>query len=124
MADRHYSRNKVGSPQFCVPGRNLVLRSAIGDVLFVWIWQQYRRDNQKGYYCSIFRNESMRLSSEIILEAEKRAVEKWGTNRFFTFVNAEKIKSVNPGYCFKKAGWKREGFTKGGKIILVKIPQT
>ncbi len=36
------------------------------------------------------------------------------------FVNAGKVKSVNLGCCFLKAGWKREGVTKGGLIILVK----
>ncbi|CAM4521976.1 hypothetical protein [Paenibacillus typhae] len=30
LADRHYSRQTVGSPQFTRPGRNLVLRTALG----------------------------------------------------------------------------------------------
>ena len=32
--------------------------------------------------------------------------------RFFTFVNPGKVGSPNPGYCFKKAGWRHVGRTK------------
>jgi hypothetical protein len=35
-------------------------------------------------------------------------------------VNPEKIRSVNPGCCFKKAGWKQCGITKGGILIFEK----
>jgi len=43
---------------------------------------------------------------EIILEAEKLAAEKWGPNRAFTYVDPAKIRSPNPGFCFKVAGWR------------------
>ena len=72
LADRHYSRRTPGARQFCYSGRKLVLRNAEGTVLFVWMFPdaQLRMDKQTGYNCAIFRNESSRLSSEIILEAE------------------------------------------------------
>lgn len=122
LADRHYSRRTPGARQFCYSGRKLVLRDALAQVLFVWMFPdpKLRMDNQTGYNCAIFRNESSRKSSEIILEAEQMAFQKWGLNRLYTFVDPRKIKSVNPGYCFKIAGWKHEGFTKGGKVILAK----
>lgn len=122
LADRHYSRRTVGARQFCYSGRKLVLRDAAGLVVFVWMWPDAdkRMDGQLGYNCSIFRNESDRQSSEIILEAERHAVCKWGPNRGFTYVDARKIKSRNPGYCFKCAGWVQVGFSKGGKVLLVK----
>jgi hypothetical protein len=122
LADRHYSRRTPGARQFSNSGRKLVLRDALGQVLFIWMFPfpELRFDSQTGYNCAMFRNESLRRSSEIILEAEQFAVEKWGPNRFYTFIDASKIKSVNPGYCFKMAGWKQEGFSKGGKVILVK----
>jgi len=112
LADRHYSRRTVGSRQFVGPGAKLVLRDAPGDVLFVWVWhnskgkQLDRWDKQLGICCSLFRNESSRRSSEIILEAEAFAIEKWGHSRAYTYVDASKISSRNPGYCFKSAGWK------------------
>ena len=122
LADRHYSRRTKGARQFCYAGRKLVLRDNAGDVLFVWMWpfDHLRMDNQTGYNCAIFRNESKRRSSDIILEAEQHAVEKWGTNRFYTYVDARKVKSPNPGYCFKMAGWQRVGQSKSGLELLVK----
>lgn len=122
LADRHYSRRTVGSRQFCYSGRKLVLRNTEGTVLFVWMWpdNNKRMDNQKGYNCSIFRNESSRLSSDIILEAETHAITKWGRNRFYTYVDPSKISSSNPGYCFKVAGYKFVRIASGGKHLLVK----
>jgi hypothetical protein len=122
LADRHYSRRSVGSPQFAGNGRKLVLRDAAGTMLFVWMFHdvQWRMDAQSGYYCQIFRNESARRSSDIILEAEALAVKKWGPNRAFTYVDATKIASLNPGYCFKCAGWHFVRIAVSGKHLLEK----
>jgi hypothetical protein len=123
LADRHYSRRKVGARQFVNAGRHLVLRDTAGEVLFVWLWQydQFRFDGQTGYNCQIFRNESARLSSAIILEAEAIAIAQWGPNRFYTYVDPTRIRSTNPGACFKHAGWKHVGYAvKDGKHLLVK----
>lgn len=107
LADRHYSRRTIGARQFLYNGRKIVIRDALGEVLFGWMFPQaiLRMDGQSGYNCAIFRNESRRLSSEIILECEAIAIERWGPNRMYTYVNPAKIASVNPGYCFKQAGW-------------------
>lgn len=59
-------------------------------------------------------------SSEVILEAERMAFERWGPNRLYTYVDPKKISSPNPGYCFKMAGWKFAGISKSGKHLLVK----
>lgn len=122
LADRHYSRRTIGAKQFAYSGRKLVLRDALGDVLFVWMYpdSSMRMDGQEGYNCAMFRNESKRRSSEIILEAEAMAIEKWGPGRMYTYVDPGKIQSRNPGYCFKVAGWKFVGLSKGGKHLLVK----
>lgn len=107
LADRHYSRRTVGARQFAYNGRKCVLRSPDGLVLFVWMFPDpaMRMDKQTGYNNAIFRNESARRSSEIILEAEHHAVAKWGPNRAYTYIDPTKVRSVNPGYCFKCAGW-------------------
>ena len=122
LADRHYSRRTPGAKQFCYSGRKLVLRNAEASVLFVWMFPDptMRMDGQTGYNCAIFRNESPRLSSEIILEAERMAFEKWGLNRMYTYIDPAKIKSRNPGYCFKAAGWRFVRVTPSGKHLLVK----
>ena len=126
LADRHYSRRTIGARQFAYSGRKLVLRDAPGDVVFVWLWcrDELRMDGQTGYNCSIFRNESKRRSSDIILEAEQEAFLKWGPNRMYTYVDSRKIKSTNPGYCFKCAGWKKTGMSKSGLDLLVKDLKT
>jgi hypothetical protein len=122
LPDRHYSRRTIGARQFMYSGRKIVIRNAEGSVLFGWIFPDpaMRMDSQTGYYCSIFRNESERKSSEIILECEEIALKRWGPGRMYTFIDPTKIKSCNPGYCFKVAGWKFKGLTKSGKHILVK----
>lgn len=126
LADRHYSRRTVGARQFLYSGRKLVLRDALGEVLWAWIYPDpaMRMDGQTGYNCAIFRNESSRRSSDIILEAERFAIEKWGVGRGYTYVDPGKIKSRNPGYCYKVAGWKQMGFSKSGQVLLVKDPIT
>lgn len=130
LADRHYSRRTVGARQFLYSGRKIVLRDALGDVLFGWLYpdETMRMDGQTGYCCAIFRNESGRRSSEIILEAERIAVERWGPNRAYTYVNPAKILSANPGYCFKQAGWRNvrraDGsiyVSKAGQHLLEKV---
>lgn len=121
LADRHYSRRTIGARQFCYSGRKLVLRNAEGTVLFVWMYPQaeMRMDRREGFNCAIFRNESDRRSSDIIIESERFAVQRWGANRAYTFVNPAKIRSANPGCCFKIAGWTQTGTTKDGKKIVL-----
>lgn len=122
LADRHYSRRTVGARQFLYSGRKLVLRDAAGLVVFGWVFPDpsMRMDGQTGYNCAIFRNESTRRSSDIILEAEKMSFEKWGPNRLYTYIDPKKIKSRNPGYCFKAAGWRFVRKSTKGLHLLAK----
>jgi len=122
LADRHYSRRTVGARQFLYSGRKLVLRDTESRVVFGWMYpdETMRMDGQTGYNCAIFRNESQRPGSEIILEAERAAVAKWGPNRGYTYVDPRHVKSPNPGYCFKLAGWRFVKRTADGKHLLVK----
>lgn len=122
LADRHYSRRTIGARQFLYSGRKLVLRNWNATVLFAWMYPDpaMRMDGQVGYNNAIFRNESDRLASEIILEAERFAFDKWGPNRLYTYIDAAKVRSTNPGYCFLKAGWQKRGISKGGKVLMSK----
>ena len=114
LADKHYSRQKPGTNQFMPPGRTMVIRDTEGTIVFGWLWQDKRDDHQTGYNCSIFRNESKRLSSDVILEAERMVFKKWGPNRLFTYVDASQLlkpskkyrKPKIPGKCFVAAGYK------------------
>lgn len=132
LADRHYSRRTPGARQFCYSGRKIVLRDTPGSVLFVWMFPDValRMDRQEGYNCAIFRNESARLSSSIILEAEAFAVQRWGPGRAYTFIDPKKLHVSKrrgaefchwpPGRCYIEAGWKPAGLTKSRKYILEK----
>lgn len=121
LADRHYSRQSVGKLKFVPPGESIVLRNAEGTVVFVWLRNTVPRyDKQVGVNCTIFRNESARRSSDIIVEAETFAVKRWGAIRAFTYVDASKVKSSNPGCCFKKAGWAMCGKSKSGLLLFEK----
>lgn len=73
VADRHYNRQKVGTPQFVPPGRCLVLRTARYDALWTtsWPFAEYTKHAWAGAWInSLFRNESRdHRASELIREA-------------------------------------------------------
>jgi hypothetical protein len=113
----HYRDGRIHN-RFCGPGEKIVLITKDGRALFVW--RKFKpMDNQSGVNCAIFRNESDTLSSELILEAERYAWERWPGERLYTYVDAYKIKSTNPGYCFKCSGWQVCGITKKRKLIIL-----
>ena len=96
----------------------MVLINTSGTALFVW--RKFVSDNgQHGVNCAIFRNESPILSSTLILEAEQLAWHHWPGERLYTYVNSAKIRSSNPGYCFKAAGWKVCGTTNVNHLIIL-----
>ena len=118
---KHYSRYRYRDGripnQFVGPGETIVLRTWEGDAFFVW--RKFIDDSgQTGVNCAAFRNESPYQSSELIRQADSVADFCWSGVRHYTYVNAGKIRSTNPGCCFKVAGWSRCGETKGGLIIL------
>lgn len=121
--DGHYSRRRYADGRkpllFVGPGEKMVLVSP--DALALFIWRKFiSDDDQEGINCAVFRNEGPRLSSDLILDAERLAWERWPQERLYTYVNPRKIRSINPGCCFLKAGWNKCGLTKGGLIILQK----
>jgi hypothetical protein len=132
LADRHYPRRRKsqGKRQFLTVGYKMAITNQEQSLVFGWVWQQdgKRWDKQNGFQCSIFRNESDRKSSEVILECERIATDIWGRNRMFTYVDPRELsqpahkyrKPKTPGYCFLKAGWKFERVTDSGKHLLVK----
>lgn len=121
--ERHYSCRKYKDGRvrklFVGPGEKEVLITPEYDALFVWR-KFIDASGQQGINCSIFRNESSKLSSELILHAEAFAVNRWPGERLYTYVSTTKIRSVNHGCCFKKAGWSKCGVTKNGLLIFHK----
>ena len=87
---------------FVGPGEKLVLRTWECDA--IWVWRKFIDDSgQEGINCAIFRNESSHRSSDLVRQADRIADHCWPGARHYTYVDAEKITSVNPGFCFKAA---------------------
>ena len=68
IADRHYNRQKPGTPQFVPPGRCLVLVTDDESAFWItsWPFAEYVKHQWGGaWLCSAFRNEGDYLSSEL-----------------------------------------------------------
>lgn len=125
---RHYSAEKNARAgkvvrNFMGPGETLVLLTGTGDALFAWQRNvgAPRLDKQEGVCCTVFRNEGPILSSTLIYEACDIAWARWPGHRLFSYVWDSKVKSPNPGYCFKKAGWRACGRNADGRLTILEI---
>jgi hypothetical protein len=72
----------------------------------------------------LFRNLGDELTSTLIRSATDRTyacwIERYGELpevRLRTEIDVKKVKSTNPGYCYKCAGWEK-GPIKRGKLFL------
>lgn len=136
LADRHYSRQKVGHAQFVPPGRCLVLVTAAADALWVtsWPFAEHTRHRWAGaWVCSIFRNESEALSSDLIREAVAATRAEWpavpaidstvGVVSMVTFVDEGKVRRKrDPGRCFRRAGFEVIGRTVDLGLLALGLP--
>lgn len=118
--DRHYSRNpgSLGDPRIAGPGEKMVLLTPCARALFVWR-KFISKDQQDGVNCAIFRNEGAGRSSDLIRAAMDLAWARWPGERFYTYVNPRRVRSTNPGCCFKAAGWRACGVTKTRKLLVL-----
>lgn len=129
IADRHYNRQKVGTPQFVPPGRCLVLLTEDESALWVtsWPFAEYVKHAWAGAWVnSCFRNEGSLLSSDLIREAVAATRWRWPDVPplgMITFVDADKVKPKrNPGYCYERAGFSLVGESKGGLLAWQLLP--
>lgn len=118
---RHYSYKRYADGRnprlFVGPGEKMVLLTLDCNALFVW--RKFKDDSgQTGVNCAVFRNEGAHQSSGLIRSAMELAWQRWPSERLYTYVHPGKIRSTNPGYCFKRAGWQACGHTKSGLVIL------
>ncbi len=120
--DNHYSRYRYKDGRqpklFVGPGEKLVL--ATKDYSAIFAWRRYLDDwlKEPAVWCAIFRNDSEVLSSELIRQAGTVANCRWPGEPWYTYVNPAEVKSGNPGYCFKLAGYEKIGETKSGLHVL------
>lgn len=125
LADRHYNRQKIGSPQFVPPGRCFVLKTVDMKAVWTtsWPFAKYVRHAWAGAWVnSIFRNEGAGLSSELILEAIAATRWHWPDVPdlgLVSFVDAGKTrKKRDPGRCYRRAGFNHVGYTKKGLYVM------
>jgi hypothetical protein len=123
LADRHYSRQSIGADGFVPPGRCLVLVTPEGNGLWVtsWPFAEYVKHEWGGaWICSIFRNESDRLASDLIRSAVAATRWRWPAVPelgMVTFVDPSKVRRKrDPGRCFLRAGFRRVGVTRTEKL--------
>lgn len=122
---RHYSAAKNDSVHrtlrnFMAPGETMVLLTSDCQAVFAWSRNTVPRwDKQEGIICTLFRNEGEIRSSDLIREADELAWQRWPRERHFTYVQPEAVASVNPGYCFKMAGWRSTHHRSGRGLVLL-----
>jgi hypothetical protein len=127
LADRHYNRQKIGTPQFVPPGRCVVLVIPECAVWVTsWPFAEYVKHQWAGAWVnSIFRREDGPQASELIRQAI--AITRWIWEPpplgIVTFINRDKVKRKRDyGRCYLKAGFKVCGETKGGLLALQMLP--
>jgi hypothetical protein len=111
------------------PGRCIVLVTPNADALWgtSWPFAEYVRHAWPGaWVCTIFRNESEHLSSDLIREAIAATRYLWPDVPdlgMITFVWAKKVRHKrDPGRCFLRAGFRFAGMTKGGQHAFQLLP--
>lgn len=124
IADRHYNRQKPGSPQFVPPGRCVVLKTDTAVWVTSWPFAEYVKHAWAGAWVnSLFRKEGAGKASEMILQAIARTRVTWPDPPelgLITFVDSKKVPPImrrgKPiyGYSYLMAGFKHVGFTKAG----------
>lgn len=133
MADRHYNRQKPGTPQFVPPGRCIVLLSESRKSLWVtsWPFAKYTKHAWAGAWVNtLFRKENSDKASDLILSAIAATKMFWPVPDLglVTFVNPDEVPGVMVrgeriyGFCYMKAGFHHVGFTGRGLWVWQLLP--
>lgn len=141
----HYSRRTPGSKTFTGVGREIVLVTDCGRAVWACVYQatpmvrgsgqsrgRVGETDRKARYLwrnMMFRNLGAGLSSELIKSALDRTYEEWikrygglPAERLRTEVDTTRVKSANPGYCYRMAGWEPDKIVRG-KLYLYAPPR-
>lgn len=132
IADRHYNRQKVGSPQFVPPGRCVVLKQPNAVWVTSWPFAEYVRHAWAGAWVnSMFRNEGDGVASELIRQAVAVTRSVWpdppalGIVTFIDPIHVQprKIRGRSTwGHSYFEAGFQHVGYTKGGLWAMQMLP--
>lgn len=123
MADRHYSRQSPGTPEFIQNGQKIVLMHFLDDGTPAALWASHRpapgkavrADGRDAWACTMFRVEHRTVpASLLILEATAITRGIWTPiplDGFYTTIDPRKVPPITRrgvplwGYCYVKAGW-------------------
>lgn len=124
LADRHYSRQSHGAPNFVPPGRCLVLWAPGAYWVTSWPFAEYVLHDWAGdWVCSAFRRESsdLPIASMMIRSAVAATRFHWpdADTAMITFVDPSKVRRKrDAGRCFLRAGFRHVGYTRGGLLAF------
>ena len=93
-------------------------RKGVPDVAPRYVWRNM-----------VFRNLGRGLSSDLIRSALKTTYLEWfkrygelPPERLRTEIGIREVRSVNPGYCYKKAGWWKDRVVRGKLYLWAPCP--
>lgn len=137
IADRHYSRQKPGTPQFVPTGSCVVFRAHTVTGRAYWVtsfpiaeWVKHQWAG--AWICSAFRNEGAGQASDMIREAVAATRHHYGNPPdlgMVTFINRDCVRPTKVrgkevwGWTFRRAGFRECGETKGGLLALQLLPE-
>lgn len=130
LADRHYSRQKHGTPQFVPPGRCVVFTAPSAVWVTSWPFAEFTKHAWAGAWVNtMFRREPdcPHLASDMIRAAISATRYYWTPPQLgmVTFIHTTKVKRKRDwGRCYLKAGFKRVGTTKSGLVALQMTPES
>lgn len=132
LADRHYNRQKIGSPQFVPPGRCVVLKTDAAVWVTSWPFAEYVKHEWAGAWVnSIFRRENgEEIASEMIRQAVAITRSIWEPPPLgiVSFIDPLEVKQRKVrgrlciGESYFAAGWKHVGYTKAGLWTMQQLP--
>jgi hypothetical protein len=127
LADRHYNRQQRGSGQVGPPGRKLVFVTHCERAVWVshWPYADLALDKLDAWRCTIFRNEGAGLSSDLIRTAMQLTAQLWSgrpAEGWITWIDRRHVRSTNPGYCFKQAGWTIDRTWQHPHLVRLRAP--
>jgi len=134
IADRHYNRQKIGSPQCAPTGSCCVFVSDCGRAYWItsaplaeWVKHAWAG----AWICSAFRSEGAGKASDLIQQAVAATRAHYGEPPaigMVTFVDRDQVKPTMVrgekvwGWTYRKAGFVPCGETKGGLLALQLLP--
>lgn len=126
MRDRHYSTKNPGGRTVGPPGRRLVLISDDERAMWITHYPDPRlvMDRIDALRCTVFRREGRRheRASVLIRGAMELSEEVYGPapHGWVTYVEPLKVRSQEPGYCFKMAGFELDESFLSKRLIRLR----